>query len=521
MKKYFLLLLPLLFSCSSTANNLSFDKNEYLLQNGDSICVKQNISNVKYKLIGDVPFGVSLSEKGKINFDESIPNYTQVLAIAFNDTLISNEVVLTLYYDYLSSTIEFTNQIDYIINGETVKAVDSNDYGIVYSLKENIKGISIDKSSGKVSYTSVVEDNTPFVVQAKSGKNNIAEHTFYTVTKDTIKAENKVQINKMNTDKDSSYYLDFSSYRDIENEDIVSLCASNNKVIENGNYDYNIAEKKLTLKASYINSLKAGEHIFKIITKRNAVEIQLNLATKFIDSAEDLASISDLSGYYIQTSDIDLKDYLSNKSEGWTPIGLYHDVLDQTQATKDAFKGTYDGNGHVITNLTAKRKDECSFNFGLFGYTTSSSVIRNLGVEGSVDVSSYSGGLVGSNSGLIENCYANVLIYAYSGGDSYRYVGGLVGNNFGTIKSSYAYGNIKCDKQIGALIGNNEGEVENCFSKSFQGVNSLIGNGSIGSSNILFASMQEMKDYDYSSMLSSKYWKLEKGSLPSLVPNQY
>lgn len=522
MKKYrLLLLLPLLFSCSSKPTYLSFSSNEYLLKNGDKIRVEQNTSNVTYQLIGSVPNGVSLSTDGTISFNETISNYTQVLAIAKLDNLISNEIVLTLYYDYLDSQIQFINQIDYIVNGELIKANDSNNYGISYSLKENVRGISIDKSSGKVTYTSVVEDNTPFTIIAKSGTNNYAEHTFYTVTKDTITTPRKVQINKVNTNEDNYYYLDFSSYPSIENEDIVSLCSSNNKIIDKTNYTYNKEEKKLTLKASYINTLSPGEHIFKIITKRNAVEIQLNLATKFINSVEDLTSITDLSGYYIQTNDIDLKDYLSTQDKGWTPIGIYHDVLDQTQATKEAFKGVYDGNGHIITNLKAKRKDEASFNFGLFGYTTSSSIIRNLGVTGSIDISSYSGGLVGSNSGLIENCFANVIISAYSGGDSYRYVGGLVGNNFGTIKSSYAYGDIKCDKQYGALIGNNEGEVENCFSKSFQNVNSLIGNGTISSNNLIFSSLDEMKNYDYTDMLSSNYWKLEQGKLPSLIPNQY
>lgn len=522
MKKYILFLLPLLFSCSNNQTYLSFKENEYLLKNGESIKVEQNISNITYKLIGNIPEGVELSKDGTIHFDTNIPNYSQVLAIAKSNNLVSKEIVLTLYYDYLSSSINFINDIDYIVNGEMIKAIDSNNYGISYTLKENVKGISIDKSSGKVTYTSVVEDNTPFIVQAKSGTNNIQEHTFYTVTKNTIKVKNKVQINRINTTENNNYYLDFSSYPSIENDDIISLTTSNNRVIDKQYYSYNVNEKKLTLNSTYINYLNAGEHIFKIITKRNAIEIQLNLATKYIETVEDLLSINnDLNGYYIQTKDLDLADYLSNQELGWIPIGIYHDVLDQTQATKDAFRGTYDGNGHVIKNLKAKRKDELSFNFGLFGYTTSSSIIRNLGVTGNVNVSSYSGGLVGSNSGLIENCYTNVFVSAYSGGDSYRYVGGLVGSNFGTIKTSYAYGNIKCDKQFGAFVGNNEGEIENCYGRTCPGLKTFVGNGVVSNSNILFSSGEEMKSFDYSKTFLSKYWKLSLGELPTLIPNQY
>ena len=270
MKKRLLFIIPLLFSCSSNQNYLSFKENEYILKDGDSIKVEQNNKGVIYELIGDVPSGVSLSKEGVIHFDNSIPNYTQVLAIAKYNNLVSNEIVLTLYYDYLASSINFINQIDYIVNGEMIKATDSNNYGISYYLKNDVKGISINKSSGKVQYTSIVEDNIPFIVVAKSGNNNLQEHTFYTVTKNTIGIKNKIQINHINTNLDNSYYLDFTNYSSIENDNIVSLCDSNNKIISSNNYEYKINEKKLILKSNYINTLKTGEHIFKIITKRNA-----------------------------------------------------------------------------------------------------------------------------------------------------------------------------------------------------------------------------------------------------------
>ena len=103
MKKYILFLLPLLFSCSNNQTYLSFKENEYLLKNGESIKVEQNISNITYKLIGNIPEGVELSKDGIIHFDTNIPNYSQVLAIAKSNNLVSKEIVLTLYYDYLSS----------------------------------------------------------------------------------------------------------------------------------------------------------------------------------------------------------------------------------------------------------------------------------------------------------------------------------------------------------------------------------------------------------------------------------
>jgi hypothetical protein len=87
----------------------------------------------------------------------------------------------------------------------------------------------------------------------------------------------------------------------------------------------------------------------------------------------------------------------------------------------NAFAGTFDGNRHVIRNLTFTTAASVNC-VGVFGYTQNA-VIRNLGVENvTMEGHYYVGGLVGThNSGTITACYA---IGSVSG---LRYDRGLVG----------------------------------------------------------------------------------------------
>ena len=81
----------------------------------------------------------------------------------------------------------------------------------------------------------------------------------------------------------------------------------------------------------------------------------------------------------------------------WTPIG-----------TKDsAFKGEFDGRGHVIKNLTV---NDSSLEYaGLFGYVSRFSnpaIIKNLGVVGEFSGGKYVGGIAGySENSKITNCF--------------------------------------------------------------------------------------------------------------------
>ena len=152
-----------------------------------------------------------------------------------------------------------------------------------------------------------------------------------------------------------------------------------------------------------------------------------------IANAETLAKLAELvnSGTtcegktIILTEDIDLSAY--STGEGWTPIGKDY---------SHSFKGTFDGQGHKISNLYINRPNA---NYqGLFGLATDT--IKNVGVENcNVTGESYVGGLVGDAAGTTTNSYATGNVV----GD--EYVGGLVGDTGGSITNSYATGNVTGD----------------------------------------------------------------------------
>ncbi|MGN0808133.1 MAG: InlB B-repeat-containing protein [Candidatus Coproplasma sp.] len=172
-----------------------------------------------------------------------------------------------------------------------------------------------------------------------------------------------------------------------------------------------------------------------------------------ISTAEQLLGLQDvfLAFDYILTSDIDLGGI------EWTPIL--------------GFLGTFDGNGHTISNFKITNDREYA---GLFGYNNGE--IKNIGVKNfiiniSYSSSAYVGGLVGYNSGqgTIINCYATGEVTA-STVSSHAYVGGLVGENYGTVVNSYATGEVTASTAsnftsvyAGGLVGYNVGTIEYCY----------------------------------------------------------
>ena len=261
-----------------------------------------------------------------------------------------------------------------------------------------------------------------------------------------------------------------------------------------------------------------------------AVSIEANKSYR-IDDYTDLEALQDFvngggNTTYVTfelTSDIDMN------GKNFRGIGV-SDTL--------AFKGTFNGNGHVIKNLKIAAIND--INFGLFGKTTgatidsvgleqcyisgqasniggligyaSNSNITNCFVTGEVGGGSsyYCGGLVGKMiNGTIKNSYSNVQIWGIGalGGlvgessatiencyalgtvpNGYSYIGGLVGTSSGVITNCYATSDVAAAVgPIGGLVGSNSGVVTNCYATgTVSGNNSgaLIGanKGSISSS---------------------------------------
>lgn len=135
----------------------------------------------------------------------------------------------------------------------------------------------------------------------------------------------------------------------------------------------------------------------------------------------------------------------------WTPIASVQDRY---------FTGVFDGNGYSVTGV---HTENIYYNsIGLFG--RSSGTIKNLTVESWFKGNNYVGGLVGINSGVVENCnsYIEELDYCISGAG---YVGGLAGQNRGIITKSFSTSNVDAPgAKAGGLVGEVcNGKVSYCY----------------------------------------------------------
>ena len=154
---------------------------------------------------------------------------------------------------------------------------------------------------------------------------------------------------------------------------------------------------------------------------------------------------------FILGEDIDLE------GEEWTPIGDY------STNTSYVFRGTFDGNGHKISNL--KIDNPTADYQGLFGYT-SGAEIKNISLEGGqVEGNSRVGFLVGaSGNSTISNSYSTGSVT----GQGYN-TGGLVGvsNDNSTITNSYSTASVTGQGDYtGGLVGYNysNSTISNCYS---------------------------------------------------------
>ena len=178
-----------------------------------------------------------------------------------------------------------------------------------------------------------------------------------------------------------------------------------------------------------------------------------------ISTESELNKIAEwTSGYGNNFNDITLvleKDIAlsCDKDNSFTPIGI-----------NSSFKGTFDGNGHKISNLYVERAGRA----GLFASVYGAS-IKNLTVEGTVVGSSSNGtdltgvgGIVGFSTSqiLIENCVSNVNVS--SSCENTGGICGYVNDVDSVIRNCVNIGDIESSLDKAGGISGNPGTVYNC-----------------------------------------------------------
>lgn len=141
-----------------------------------------------------------------------------------------------------------------------------------------------------------------------------------------------------------------------------------------------------------------------------------------------------------------------DKNNHFTPIGI-----------NSPFAGTFDGNGHKISNLYVERAGKAGLFASIFGAS-----IKNLTVEGTVVGSKSNGtdigvgGIVGYSTSqiLIENCVSNVNVS--SSCENTGGICGYVNDVDSVIRNCVNIGEIKSNSDKTGGISGNPGIVYNC-----------------------------------------------------------
>ncbi len=264
----------------------------------------------------------------------------------------------------------------------------------------------------------------------------------------------------MNTINGYSSFTGVEAYLNSDGKFVLANTQTGAKAInftsESGNFSTVIGGDTTTAQIGTSDTttpIDAPEYIR--MTKDEAI----NAGYTVIESVSDLQKINDnLSGKYILMNDINLSGV------DWTPLG--------------EFKGTLDGNGYSIKNLTINTPDEDYV--GLFS-KLNKATIKNLGIEnanitggnnvgvlagrdeesdswseitnsyfsGNVNGQNSIGGIIGSSKrSLFENIRSEVNVTGN------YYVGGFVGNTkMNHFDESIAAGKVTGSSYTGAFVG--------------------------------------------------------------------
>ena len=144
--------------------------------------------------------------------------------------------------------------------------------------------------------------------------------------------------------------------------------------------------------------------------------------------------------YFKVTNDIALNG-------NWTTIGTMLHC---------AFKGTFDGDGHVISNLTINRTEGFSYSDGFFGYVCDGATVKNVHLT-NVNINSNSanvGGLCAYADGYayhetyVSNCSVQGTITGTGGN-----IGGICGDNNAFVSNNAFIGTVSKVGNAGIIIG--------------------------------------------------------------------
>lgn len=163
------------------------------------------------------------------------------------------------------------------------------------------------------------------------------------------------------------------------------------------------------------------------------------------------------------------------------------------------FNGTFDGDGHSITNWIVDRVEldgttptvsgASGLMAGFFLYLGPEGTVKNLNIDGSCSImaGTHVAAVVSQNYGTVENCRNHASVWGMN-----NYIGGVVDLNAegATVRHCYNDATVKCGRSIaGSIVAYNFGKVEMCqndgemyngiISSSYDNINVIGGAGGV------------------------------------------
>lgn len=162
-----------------------------------------------------------------------------------------------------------------------------------------------------------------------------------------------------------------------------------------------------------------------------------------VSNADELFEVrNDLSAYYIQTSDIDLTDFIAedNPSAGWSPIGNYI----------TPFTGSFNGNRFAIRGLYINRPNTDN-NVGLFGYARGAIIKSTIIISPRISGNSCAATVIGGGTCTIKDVTIinpTVVSNGFAGG-----VIGELGTSDSEISNCVLLNGLIKGKTCGSVVG--------------------------------------------------------------------
>ncbi len=320
------------------------------------------------------------------------------------------------------------NAVVSIPSSQRKLTVESNHPFIVYSLDEAALAAGLTISGNVVTIPETVTVSS-FTVTAKSLLNAevTASKTFYIVTSEVINVADRKEVEMQATE---DVIIDLTSYNVSGNLTSATL---GGMAIDLANVTFE--DGTLTILNSALTTVYGEKTIVvtfeaksgEVVTKITTVNVPVLVVTKVLKTADDvlnwntLAYAADSSkeywgGYFVLGNDIDMTGKNYQGSFGYSD--LYYTEGPNAWSTKEefgglvwldgntgGFRGTFDGRGFAIKNMTVEK-----WNTSFVGQMAAGGVIKNVSFTG-VTLKAATTLISVGGIGTIENIYAEIVAY--------------------------------------------------------------------------------------------------------------